>query len=212
MRRSVAIFLLAGFFSFVASARAEGEKTATPAKMSAEEKRIAEIRKNRQEKKNELNGSKWQVTLSSSDPKINGKKDTMTFQNYQIHSDFLASKGFPSSNYTVSIPEGTDTGVWETMKTSADGIAFMHGEWAADKMQGVISEQLPKGKTLDYSFSSTGKVEVPKTVEVEKDKSVNKAGADQTALVSESSSASKESETSSSKSKKAKIKGKLVSL
>ena len=123
-----------------------------------------EMKKRVEEKKSELNGSEWKVALNSAG-KEEGE-DTLTFQNGQVTSKTFANKGFPSSNYTITVPEGADMATWETMQTNPKGgVLFMRGEWKADTMRGVISQQIEEGKSKDYNFASAGKAAVPPTTE-----------------------------------------------
>jgi hypothetical protein len=130
----------------------------------ADEKKVAEHRKLMAEKLKEINGSKWEVGLKPADPKDKETTDVLTFQNNQIDSKEFSSRGYGPTNYTITMPEGSQTATWETMKTSSDGTVFMRGEWNKDMMSGSIVEQLDKGKkTREYYFSSKAKKEVAKT-------------------------------------------------
>lgn len=131
-----------------------------------EQKKIDETRKLIQEKKTEINGSRWEVVVdSSSDPKKKGEKDAFVFQNDQITSSNLSKRGFGTTNYTVSVPsEESDSGIWETMKTGKDGVIFIRGEWTKDKMQGSVTEQLDGGKKIkEYTFTATSREAMPPT-------------------------------------------------
>lgn len=154
------IFLLA-FFQIEASA----ETTASHKRTSEEEKKVAEMRKRSSEKRKELNGSKWEVFyVSSSDPKLKGKKDAFIFQDGVFTSEAFSKRGFSPTNYTVTVSpeEASETGVWETMQTGKDGRIFVRGEWIKDKMSGNITEQLEGGKkTLDHSFSTSSREAIP---------------------------------------------------
>jgi hypothetical protein len=129
-----------------------------------EQKKIDETRKRIQEKKTELNGSRWEVVVdSSTDPKKKGEKDTFVFQDDQFTSNNMSKRGYASTNYTVSVPsEESDSGVWETMKTGKDGVIFVRGEWMKEKMQGSVTEQLDGGKKVkEYTFSTTSREAIP---------------------------------------------------
>lgn len=136
--------------------------------LSADQKK-AELRKKIEAKKLELNGTKWEVNLVTSDPKAKLKKDTLTFQNNRIVSKNNSERGFTPTNYTISIPSlENETAIWETMQTSSQGdIIFMRGEWQKDAMVGVITEQFDGGKkTSEYSFTTAAKSVVSPSSEV----------------------------------------------
>ena len=148
-----------------------------PKRSAAEEKKIAETRKRIDEKKTELNGSSWEVVLgSSSDPKMKGEKDTLTFQNGQFSSKNLSKRGFSPTNYTISLPsEDSKTAVWETMQTGKDGLVFIRGEWEKEQMRGDISEQLEGGKkTKEYYFTTASRIAIPPTSKEEEKTGVPK--------------------------------------
>ncbi len=107
------------------------------------------------EKKLELNGSSWDVVLmSTGDLKKNVDNDIFTFQSGQFRSKNLMNRGFADTNFAISLPTASSNlAVWETMQTGKEGVIFLHGEWAQDKMWGTVTEQLEGGrKVVDYSF------------------------------------------------------------
>lgn len=127
-----------------------------------------ELKKLLDEKKKELNGSEWKVDVSSAGKSLG--EDVMTFQNQQITCKTLKDKGYPATNYTVSLPEGSDMAVWETMQTNPKGgVVFIRGEWKEGVMRGVMSEQLGEGKSQDLNFASVAKTAVPETTEEKKE-------------------------------------------
>ncbi len=173
-RGLLGFILLSSFLSFTPLLAADEESTETPAapvvkkRTEAEEKLIQEKRKRIADKKTDLNGSSWDIVYTtSSDPKQKGKKDLFTFQNGQFNSKSLMDRGFTWTNYTISVPdEESDLAVWETMQTGKEGIVFIHGEWAKDKMSGSISEQLDGGKkTVEHSFSTANRTAISPTTE-----------------------------------------------
>src|SRR3989338_6556734 len=130
------------------------------------QKKLDELRKRINEKKSEINGSQWEVVLGSLDPKIKGQKDTLLFQNDQVTSAGMSKRGFGPTNYTVSVPqeEGSEGGIWETMKTGKDGVIFMRGEWENDNMRGDVTEQLDGGKEFhEYIFTTSSRMAVSPT-------------------------------------------------
>ena len=163
-------------------------KVQEPVKRTAEEeKKLAEKRKKIEERKKEINGSEWKVVLKPQDKKQKEIEDVITFQNDQISSKNLSKRGFSSTNYTISLPDDSDTAVWETMKTGKEGVAFLRGEWNKDMMTGSISERLDEGKTtLEYYFTSAGREGVSPTSTEEASESdvKSEAGPSLKALVS----------------------------
>lgn len=163
-----------------APATAPAAKPSRPAKMDDQKKKIEELKK-------ELNGSQWEVQMSSGGKPLG--KDTFTFQNGQVTCKTLADKGYSPTNYTISMPEGADMATWETMQTGSKGqVVFIRAEWKEGVMRGVMSEQLEENKTKDYNFASLSKVEVPATTEKkEEEKPATPAAAPEgSALVSKS--------------------------
>lgn len=159
--------IISAFALTLAASAAYAEKNEAPAPAAlsaAQTEKIAEMRKLIAEKKQELNGSEWLVDVSTNEKKLG--QDTLTFQNNQITCKTLSDKGYPATNYTVSLPEGSEFATWETMQTSSSGaVMFMRGEWKEGLMRGVMSEQMAEGKNQDFNFASVSKVAVPPTVE-----------------------------------------------
>ena len=158
----LSVILLTGLSPLYAAT----ESTPAPKRSTSDEKKISEMRKRIEEKKTELNGSSWEVMLdSSSDPRMKGEKDTLTFQNGRFSSKNLTKRGFNPTNYTISLPaEDSETAVWETMQTGKDGLIFIRGEWEKDKMKGDISEQLEGGKRVkEYYFTTVSRVNISPT-------------------------------------------------
>jgi hypothetical protein len=151
----------------LAASAAYAEKSdvqAPAAPSAAQTEKLAAMRKLIADKKQELNGSEWLVDVSTNEKKLG--QDTLTFQNNQITCKTLSDKGYPATNYTVSLPEGSEFATWETMQTSSSGaVMFMRGEWKEGLMRGVMSEQMAEGKNQDFNFASVSKVAVPPTVE-----------------------------------------------
>jgi hypothetical protein len=148
---TIALGLLIAPAAYTADKALDSSKASQPS--PDQEKKRQERQKKISEKSLELNGSRWEVGLAPASGK--DTTDILTFQDNQIRSENLEKKGFASTNYTISVQEGSDTAVWETMKTGKDGVVFMRGEWIKDSMNGVIIEQLKDGKeTNEHSFKS----------------------------------------------------------
>jgi hypothetical protein len=161
------------------SARAEEDETASSSRSTnvsirrtAEEtKKKTDMRKLAAEWRKDLNGSQWEVTVSSQNPQAKGVgKDVLTFQNDQFRSRSLEKRGYSATNYTITpLGEEGERAVWETMQTGKDGVVFVKGEWKEEQMTGTMTEQLDGGKTVfDYYFTSAKRKKVAPTSEEEK--------------------------------------------
>jgi len=149
----------------------EAAKPAEPAKPAAapqSDKALEEALKARrataQRKLNELNNTEWAVEMSSmTSAKAKKESDTITFKDNQVSIASYAKKGFPTTNFTLTVQED-GTVIWETMQTSEkSGIAFWRGELdpKMQTMRGVVSYQIDKKNKQDYSFASSVKKNVP---------------------------------------------------
>ena len=135
------------------------------------EKERAERQRMIAEKKEEINGSRWEVELK---PQYGTEsniplKDTLTFQDGMFKSKYLSSMAFTPTKYTVRVkPNGLAT--WETMQTSRnpdEGIAFWKGQWDGQTMSGSTVRRIPEEANQDFYFSSKGFKEIPATSEEE---------------------------------------------
>jgi len=155
-----------------------------PQMSAAEKKQLKERRERSDKARAAVNGSSWQVSYRSSDPKAKAQKDTFIFQDTVFKSEALIDRGYSPTNYTVSVAgDDPDAAIFETMQTSKDGVAFVRGEWKNDQMNGRITEQLEGGKkTLEYSFTTSARKAIsPSSKEKEEgkagDPSLGKGGA-----------------------------------
>ena len=102
-----------------------------------------------------LDGTQWSVEWASltGGPKAKPKKDTFSFSGPKVSSQHLSKRGYPDSNYTLTI--GNDgVPVWETMQTKeGEGVVFLRGELHGSSMRGVISMHPKEGSPEDFSFS-----------------------------------------------------------
>ncbi len=136
-----------------------------PAKMSDRAKEESEkARKALMERRlNELDNTEWQIELTPLSGKGKKESDAILFKNKQVSIFNFSKKGFPSTNFTLTVqPDGNI--VWETMQTSdKSGIAFWRGEMDAtmQKMSGILSHQIDDKTKQDFSFVSIGKKSVP---------------------------------------------------
>ena len=153
------------------------------------EKKEAQIQSARElakMKKEELNGSRWEVEMKSQDPKVKDRKDVFTFQNNQVSSKVLSKRGFGPTNYTVSAKKNSDLAVWETMQTAKEGVVFIRGQWTAEGMEGNLTEKLDDGETdIRYYFTSAKLEDIAATSAEEEGTVESKTGKPRDALVSD---------------------------
>ncbi len=111
-------------------------------------------------KMNELNNTEWAVEMSSmNNAKVKKEMDTVIFKDNQVSIANYSKRGFPTTNFTLTVQED-GTVIWETMQTSEkSGIAFWRGEFdpKLETMRGVVSYQLDSKNKQDYSFASSSK-------------------------------------------------------
>ena len=155
MRKAFNYMVLAGIMlaplcvgDFAAAGENEPEKV---------QSKIAEQEAKRQK---ELENTEWQVMLYSADIKNkNQETGTLVFQN-----NTLSFKGFKKFDigtigYTLTAYEESEKGTWETYKITKDGNISIRGDWEAQVMNGIISEQLDGEKTVKISrFTSVNQV------------------------------------------------------
>jgi hypothetical protein len=129
-------------------------------KMDKTQKEAIEFKRKLMEKKrSELNNTEWQIELVPMSGKGNKEGETVVFKNNQVSLVGYGKRGFPTTNYTLTVQDDGSL-VWETMQTSEkSGIAFLRGEIdaAAQNMRGVLSHRIDDTTAEDYSFVSTGK-------------------------------------------------------
>jgi hypothetical protein len=135
------------------------EKTVDKAKEAANKNQKALAEK----KRGELNNTEWLIELSPLSG--GGKKDreTVSFKNNQVSFMNFGKKGFPTTNYTLTVQDESQV-VWETMQTSEKtGVCFWRGEMSSDMqgMRGVLSHQIDAKTKVDYSFVSVSKKGIP---------------------------------------------------
>lgn len=115
-------------------------------------------------KRKELENTSWEIELTPLSGALKGKKEaeTVLFKGNQVSFVNYEKKGFPATNFTLTVQEDGQI-VWETMQTSEKaGIAFWRGELPdMQNMRGIFSYHPDENTTIDYSFSSTQKRVVP---------------------------------------------------
>ncbi len=178
MKKFFWVIVLVGF-SMMSTAHADEKVLSTVTAPSAKKDPAADAKREEmikmiEKKKVDLNGTEWKVTLTPADHKEKAEEDVLTFQNGQVVSKNFLERGFTATNYTISIPEGSDIGVWETMQTSSnskEGVIFIRGEWKDDQMRGIVSQQVEGGKSSkDYNFKTTSKAKVSPSTTKSEDK------------------------------------------
>jgi hypothetical protein len=153
-----------------AAAPAKAKEAAKPAAVSQSDKARDEALKAKraiaQKKLNELNNTEWLVDMSPMAAKAGKKEsDVVTFKNNQVSIASYVKRGFPTTNFTLTVQEDGVV-IWETMQTSEkSGIAFWRGEFdpKLQTMRGVVSYQMDKKNKQDYSFLSSSRKNIPAT-------------------------------------------------
>ncbi len=116
-----------------------------------------------QKKLAELNNTEWTIEMNPLSGKGKKETDIITFRNNQVSVSGFSKKGFPTTNFTLSVQEDGIV-VWETMQTAEKGgVAFWRGEMdlTMQSMRGVVSHQIDEKTKADYSFASTEKKSIP---------------------------------------------------
>lgn len=137
------------------SAEQAASQTAGVAAAQAPEVKEAKPLSPEEQIRAQLDGSQWtvQLTPSSGSKGLEAQKDTISFTQRQVTSEFLSKAGYPATNYSLSIG-GDGRAVWETMQTKEnEGVAFWRGELEGLVMQGVLSKHPTEGTPEDYSIS-----------------------------------------------------------
>jgi len=138
----------------------EEEKKAAEEQIKAAKRQ--ELLKGNEKAEEELHKKEWDIYLTS--PHAKKKKlgaDVITFSGNKVISKELSAKGYPESNYTITILEDA-TIVWETMQNSEKiGIAFWRGELKGEVMQGALNLRPKKGQKDDYYFTTVMPEEKP---------------------------------------------------
>ncbi len=154
---------------------------AAPVQMTKEQLTELEERRVKEKKaKDALEGTEWDITLKEMGKAESQQiTDVIKFQGSTISSEYLLSKGFTPTNFTVRVKRDTRV-VWETMQTSEkNGVAFWRGELDRNEktgeigtsVRGVLSWHIKEKEIKDFSYNGTKGVAVaaePEAAEVEK--------------------------------------------
>jgi len=166
MKRLILVFLISGIIGALSSAPAFAawKKTGQQAATKTDADRAVKdlMRKQEMQRVTDLlNSKEWVVYLVPSGVSA-GKRlpvitDTLTFKDGRVSSQHLTSKGYGSSNYTLTVYDGMSA--WETMqRTEKDDLAFWRGEIRGDSLTGLMNLQSSKGVVEEYSFSMNAPV------------------------------------------------------
>ena len=168
----IAIFLAAVNIKTVQGARAPKKETnegksspsvvkeenkETPVSVQAPNPALAARREAEKKAKEVLASKEWPIKINQ----MGGKKpksetDVLTFTaEGKVSSKNYSVKGYPASNFTVTLQSGRSTIVWETMQTNPEaGVLFWRGELDNDFMAGSLTLQNQKEAIEEYSFVS----------------------------------------------------------
>ncbi|MCK4993737.1 MAG: hypothetical protein KAS13_01655 [Candidatus Omnitrophica bacterium] len=141
----------------------EQEIKKTPVMEKKVDKKVEKLKEKlkleRNEKREQINNTQWNITLNEMGGKGQPNEDVLIFEENRFYAEKTSKAGFNATNYTISVQADGMT-VWETMQTAEEGrINFWRGEIAGDmkSMKGIVSKQLPDGITENYSFLSREK-------------------------------------------------------
>ncbi len=105
-------------------------------------------------KKQELNGTQWNVTVKPLSGGGSAESDVIIFSDGQMSSKNLQSAGFEATDFTVRVEED-GTVIWETMQVDGkDNFAFWRGDINEGVMRGVLTQKDNSGRTFDFSFTN----------------------------------------------------------
>ncbi len=131
----------------------------------AEEEAIKAKKAKTQQKLAEIDNTEWQIELSPLSGKGKKEAETVYFKDNKVSFAVYGKKGFPATNFTLTVQEDGMV-IWETMQTSEkNGIAFWRGELDQNlqSMRGILSYQIDQKTKQDYFFASTGKKNIPRS-------------------------------------------------
>ncbi len=142
---------------------ASKQEAAVPKVNKAEQQTRDLKRKAVEQKRMLLNNTEWSIEMMPLSGKEKKDLDVLLFKNSQVSSIGFGKRGFPASNFTLTIQDD-GTIIWETMQTSEKaGIVFWRGEIDPEvkTMRGIISHKVDEKTSEDYSFAATGKRDLP---------------------------------------------------
>jgi hypothetical protein len=104
----------------------------------------------------ELDATVWEVeALPVGGDKASTIFDKIRFENGRITSEYFSSRGFKTSNYSVTHQQNGLV-IWETIQTASNGDTLSwRGDWQGEAMKGVASFAPANGKAQDFSFFSS---------------------------------------------------------
>lgn len=133
------------------------ENKETSASVQAPNPALSARREAEKKAKEVLASKEWPIKVNQ----MGGKKpksdtDILTFTpEGKVSSKNYSAKGYPASNFTVTLQSGRSTIIWETMQTNPEaGVLFWRGELDNEFMSGSITLQTQKEAIEEYSFVS----------------------------------------------------------
>jgi hypothetical protein len=141
-----------------AEAAKEQPKAAASKEDKAKQEAISAKKQLEERKRKELANTEWQIELVPLSGKGKKEAETIVFKDHQVSFSSYGKKGFPATNFTLSVQDDGMV-VWETMQTSEkSGVMFWRGEMPdMQTLRGIFSYHPDEKTTIDYSFTSTGK-------------------------------------------------------
>ena len=146
----------AGLFSKEAKAVASGARSVKAVKKTVSPEELAARRQAMMEETQKaLKAQEWTVYVSPRGGRGAIETDILTFTDETVTSKNLDAKGYPTSNFGMSVQDN-GTVSWETMKTAATkDKAFLRGDLKGGVMTGVIFMKPVKGATSTYIFTTS---------------------------------------------------------
>ncbi|MFC1576760.1 hypothetical protein ACFL3N_00285 [Candidatus Omnitrophota bacterium] len=159
---SAALVIPQGAQARKGKAERPAKKEETPEQRAARLKRLEEKRRLAEEKKEELDNTRWEIKVKPTSEEVAeyAETDTLVFENKKFFSKYYRENGYPETNFTVKVAPN-QTVVWETMQTKeGEGVMFWRGERRGDYMKGLFSKRYEKddvrGKIDTFSFVTPG--------------------------------------------------------
>ncbi|MFH1996842.1 MAG: hypothetical protein ABIJ27_07625 [Candidatus Omnitrophota bacterium] len=119
--------------------------------------RQAEAEKLAAEKKAELLGTKWNVSLELVSEDADGypETDVLSFEDNKFTSAYFTEKGFEPTNFTVKVANN-GTVVWETLQTKDEiETIIWRGERLGDSMKGTFTHKFDGVPRRAYTHNFT---------------------------------------------------------
>ena len=148
------VVLVAGAYNncFAADKAAAKKKAVEPAQPALSDAQRATLADQAIKK---LTGQAWQIFLfPQSGPATFVETDTLTFTTGTLTAEGWKTKGFGTSNFTLTIRDD-GTAIFETVQRDAkNDLALWRGELRGDGLNGVIGFRPVAGARMNYGFST----------------------------------------------------------